>query len=187
MAIKIKKGESYLYRSSDGVLNNPSKIRADHIYKDAVSELSKLIYKDNDALDTWFKRGLVANKLIAKHNIDYEEKKFFWVMLYDAADLAPKKTSSSRNDFRTASVLASYNLIDLRKVGSWGLWREVIGAGSISNDERVAKWVTEKVIKEKLSRDGARPLIKYVINRLKSLDTSVLTINELYDKLEERL
>jgi hypothetical protein len=184
MAIKVKKGDSYLYRANEGVLNTPGKIRADHIYEDAVDELKSITYVEKDALGGWYKRGVVANRLIVKHKIDYEEKKFFWVMLYDAAGMeAPKKSYTARNDFRTASVLAGYRLSDLRKVGSWGLWREVVGSNRIISDERVAAWVTEKIIKDKISRDNARPLLRYVRNRLKGLDTSVLSPAELFTKL----
>lgn len=185
MAIKIKKGDSYLYKSDEGILDNLSKIRADHIYEDAVQEFGKIKYIDKDALDTWYKRGSVANKLIIKHNIDFKEKKFFWIMLYGATGLrVPKSSKKSRNDFKTASVLSAYPLSDLKKAGSWGLWREVVGSSSIISDERVASWVTEKIIKDKISRDNARPLLKYVRNRLKELDTTVLSEPELYTKLD---
>lgn len=184
MAIKIKKGDSYLYKSDEGVLNNLSKIRADHIYEDAVKEFSALKYSKKDALETWYRRGLMANKLINKHKIGFDEKKFFWVMLYDAAGLdVPERSRNARNDFQTASVLASYQLNELKKVGSWGLWREVIGSSRIIVDERVATWVAKKIIDESISRDNARPLLKYVRNRLKGLDTSVLSNFELQTKL----
>lgn len=187
MAIKLKKGDSYLYQSSEGVLNSVSKLRADHIYEDAVREFRELACDEKDALGTWYKRGLLANKLIAKHKIGPEEKKFYWLMLYNASSLkAPERSKNARNDFQAASILALYQLNDLRKVGSWGLWREVIGSTSINADERVASWVAKRIIDEKISRDNARPLLRYVRNRLKGLDTSVLSDTELHQKLNSK-
>lgn len=184
MAIKIKKGESYLYRGNEGVLSMPNKLRADHIYEDAVKELKDAGEKGKDSLELWYKRGVVAKKLLEKYKIDHEERKFFWTMLYDAAGLKiPKKSYTVKNDFLTASILVQHKLSDLRKVGSWSLWREIIGSTRIINDERVAEWVAKQVIENNVSRDNARPLLKHIRNRLKNLDTTVLSNEELNSKL----
>ena len=187
MAIKIRKEDKYVYKASGGILSTPEKHRADLILKDATDLLASTKQHSKDALGIWHKRGLIANKLIKKYNLDYEERRYFWVMLYDALSVyTPKKSHAGKNDFWTATILSDYKLNDLRKVGSWALWREVLGSSSIKSDARVASWVTKKIIKDKISRDNSRPLLKYVRNRLKGIDTTVLSKAELHTKLDSK-
>ncbi len=191
MAIKLQVGENkFVYKAGSGILTSKEKQRADKIYTDSSIVFSKLNEKETDILETWHLRGKAANSLIHRFSVNTEEKTYFWRMLYEISGIKMPRTAlttkTKRNDFLTASLVAQYKLKDLREVGTWSLWREVVGSVKVADDERVANWVIGYILKHPITtRDGARPLLKFVRNRLKNLDTSKLMKKELLQKLSE--
>lgn len=191
MAIKLQAGENkFVYKAGSGILTTKAKRRADKIYADSSNVFSKLAEKNTDILETWYLRGKAANSLSRRFSINTEEKVYFWRMLYEVAGIKMPQTAlttkTKRNDFLTASLMAQYQLKDLRKVGTWSMWREFVGSVKVADDERVAKWVIGYILKHDIdTRDGARPLLRFVRNRLRDLDTSKLTKKELISKLSE--
>jgi len=196
MAIKIKRGSNFVYRAYSGFLSTEEKKRADKIYSESKKELEGLYEelskkKIKDILERWYKIGKLIRKLLDKFDIKENERKYFWVMMYDIGkEKTPdhiKKFSLGRNDFRLAYIMTEYSLEQLKKVGSWSLWREIVGSEKINKDERVARWVADILINDPniKTRDDARPLLKKVRNRLKHLETKILSDKELINKLEE--
>ena len=166
------------------------KQRADKIYDESAIVFSKLNEKKTDILETWYFRGKSANSIMRRFSITTEEKLYFWRMLYEVSGVVMPKTAlttkTKRNDFLTASLMAQYHLKDLRRVGTWSMWREFVGSVKLADDERVARWVVSYILKHDINtRDGARPLLRFVRNRLKDLDTTKLTKKELLSKLSE--
>jgi len=194
MTIKLKKDNGYYYAGNIEFLNSINKRRADEIYKYSEDYLSgkksRLVKrKGHNVLKNWHMRGQLINKIIKKFKILESEKKYFWLMLNEVSgDPVPERAKkfNSQNDFRTASILAKYAISRLEKGGSWGLWREILSSSKTSEDERVAEWIMGKALKEKpVNHKEVRPLLKFARNRLKKLDTSVLSRKELFDKLNE--
>lgn len=191
MAIKLQAGENkFVYKAGSGLLTAKDKQRADKIYADSSVVFSKLDEKKTDILETWYLRGKSANSIIRRFSINTEERVYFWRMLYGVSGIKMPQTAlttkTKRNDFLTASLMAQYHLKDLRKVGTWSMWREFVGSVKLADDERVARWVISYILKHDINtRDGARPLLRFVRNRLKDLDTSKLTKKELLQKLSE--
>lgn len=194
MAIKIKRDSNFFYAGVIGLLDQEEKKRADKIYEKtfvALRELDNKIKKKKitDFLQVWHLRGGIVNGIISSFKMSQSEKKYFWLMLYDVAGMnIPDRAKKFhiQNDFRVANIISSYSLVDLKKVGPWALWREIIGSTKIGNDERVAKWVADYILKRKIkTRNAARPLLKAVRNRLKKLNTTVLSNKELTQKLKE--
>jgi len=191
MAIKIKTTkDEYVYKANNGLLSQEQKQRADKIYSVSENTLRHLDETNLDIFTIWYKRGRAANEIIDRYSLTNEEKKYFWQMLYGAMNIKIPDTASKshtrRNDFLTASILADYKLNELKQVGTWSLWREVVGSVKVSEDERVAQWIIDYILKHKIiTRDGARPLLKFVRNRLKNLETGLLTQDELFRKLNE--
>lgn len=194
MAIKLRRNENFSYVGFVGFLDQKTKKRADEIYQEANTELHNLNQKINlnreiDSLERWYIIGNLINKMIEKFKISYIEKKYFWIMLYDFGGVGiPKyeKKPPVRNDFRVASILAKYKLKDVKRVGAWSLWREIIGSTKIGSDDRVARWVADYILRNNIkTRDGARPLLKAVRNRFKKMDTTILSDGELVKKLKE--
>jgi len=191
MAIKLRIGDNkFVYKATDGYLSHKSKKRADKIYAETATTFNQLKDKDADILEFWYLRGMTANSIIRRFSFTADEKTYFWQTLYDITGTkmppAAIKSNTKRNDFLTASLIAQYKLSELRKVGTWSLWREVVGSVKVANDDRVSRWVIGHILRHSIAtRDGARPLLKFVRNRLKNLDTSKLTKKELLQKLSE--
>lgn len=193
MAIKIKREDGYVYLGVSGFLGEELKGRADEIYRVSESGLRRLDERlkrvaDIDHLEAWHLKGKLINEIIGKFNITDVEKRYFWLMLYNVMGLnVPQRAKAFhiQNDFRVASILATYPLSNLQRVGSWGLWREIIGSTKIGDDDRVARWVADYILRHGMTRDGSRPFLRLVRNRLKNLDTKILSDRELVNKLRE--
>lgn len=118
-----------------------------------------------------------------------EDENLFWQDLYNNQSLINKKIPSgklspTRNDYKTASLLALYPFGYIKKVGPWALWREII-TYRVFQDKRILEWVIRKLLRNPRTRDEARPLLKAVANRFRRMDTTILNNRELKKKLEE--
>jgi hypothetical protein len=194
MAIKIKKNSDFTYLGVADLIDEKEKNRADDIYKTSEIEFNRLNQslknkKDISSLEFWHSIGRLANKIILDFGISDFEKKYFWLMLYDfSGKKAPDRALKFhiQNDFHIASMIAKYNLKDLRKTGPWATWHEIIGSTKTMKDERVGRWAVEYIINNQIkTRNNVRPILKFARNRLKNLNTLVLSDSELFSKLDE--
>lgn len=150
--------------------------------------LSNKNHKKN-SLQDWYIIGTQINKFLKNNKLASEDENLFWENLYGRSKLINKKVPSSkvsltRNDFKTASLLAHYRFGYINKVGPWALWREII-IYRVFQDKRILKWVIQKLVQSPRTRDQARPLLKAVANRFKRIDTTFLNKKELLIKLGE--
>jgi hypothetical protein len=193
MTIKLKNDEGYSYHALDGgILTEADKSRANQIYAQAEKELAQIKEKKSEALKVWYLRGRLANSLINKFGISRQEEEYFWLMLFDCAGQnVPKRAKKDgilRNDFWIGAYLENhYNLSELQNLGfAWSLWQEIFGSRPVKNDIRVAGWLVEYMVHNDLStRDALRPVLKAVGERLKNLNTTILSEKELAIKLKE--
>ena len=202
MVIKINKKGKSLYKSSQIITTSEDVKRADVFdlelsrkFKEieGILKKEKLIAENktkNDPLRAWYIIGKNINKFLDAHkSLTKEDKDLFWEYLYGRSHWINKKTpltkvSPTRNDFVTASILARYSFNMISDVGSWGLWREIIGYRLFLKDERLLKWLIDELKSKPRTRDDARPLLKAVFNRFKKVETTVLKDKELLKLLE---
>ena len=194
MVIKIKRNNDFVYFGVADLIDEKEKKRADDIYETSEREFDHLNQmlkskKDVDSLESWHLIGALANKIIFDFRISEAEKRYFWLMLYDfSGDKAPDRALKFhiQNDFHVASMLAKYSLKDLREIGPWATWHEILGSTKVMQDERVGEWAVKYIINNQIkTRNGVRPMLKFVRNRLKNLNTLVLSDSELSLKLNE--
>jgi len=204
MVLKIKKngkrGEHFEYKSSKILLTSKdikSADRFDEKLNKTIKKIESILLKrkivssrskKKDPLQVWYIVGNQVNKFLKKHKVSKEDENLFWNYLYGRSPLIQKRIPSSnisqtRNDFKTASLLAQYPYKVVKKVGPWALWREILSYKSILGDERVFEWIIRKLIETPRTRDAARPFLKAVNNRFKRIDTTVLNDDELLEKL----
>lgn len=173
--------------------------RFDNALSKEIKEIEKILLKNkmlapeakkSNMLNVWYLIGTRINKFLKKNKVSPDEEKLFWDHLYGRSPIINKtvpsgKISRTRNDFRIASVLAHQPLNKLQKIGIWSLWREIVTYKAF-RDERVLKWVLEKIEQSlPLTRNEARPFLKAISTRLKKIDTTVLNDKELLEKLNE--
>ena len=193
MVIKIKKNNNFVYVGGSEILNIREKERADYICSES-RRMIKNLHENldaegiNDILERWHKIGKLIQQILEKFNIKMDEMKYFWIMMYDVGkNKTPTHIGSGRNDFRLSYILSKYSLKKLKKVGSWSLWREIVGSKKVNKDSRIAEWIVDEIISNRniKTRNDTRPFLKKVYNRLKNLDTTILSKEELFEKLKE--
>lgn len=205
MVIKImKKGAvtNIQYKSTKKILTSQDIKEADRFDNDLgyeIQEIEKKLLGENllspkarryEMLRAWHMIGVSINKFLKKNKVSPEEEKVFWDHLYGRFSLINKtvptgKISSTRNDFRIASLLAHHPIAKLEKIGLWALWREILTYKAFK-DERVLNWVLKKLEESPPeTRNEGRPFLKAVSARLKKIDTTVLNDKELVKKLNE--
>lgn len=199
---KTTKSGKVIYKGHANILTAEEKKRADLEYDEleksiqavaqrlAEDKLLTLDAKKKDALTVWHTIGKELDIFLNKKKFDIEDEKIFWETLYGRwpsihAGLPKFKIDSTKNDFRTARELARFDIDELKQVGSWGLWREIINYKRISNDPRIIEWIVRELRREPRTRDGSRPLLKAIFNRFKHINTTILSEKELLSKLSE--
>jgi hypothetical protein len=204
MVLKVKKrdqkGEHIRYKSSKKILTPEDIEIADAFDLKLNNTIKKIedilldeeiLSKNNskkDPLRVWYIIGDHINKFLKDNKLDVEDENLFWDNLYGRSNLLNKnnpnhKISLTRNDFKTASLLARYPFTFVSSVKvPWALWREIL-VYKVFQDERIFDWLIQKLIQLKPTRDGARPLLKAIAGRFKKIDTSVLSEEELIEKL----
>ena len=191
----LYKGKKMIVTAKD--LENAEKLdlKLRNLLSDTEKELINqgLLSKDGqkkDVLAVWFKIGRMINIFLKKYPINNNDKKYFWIDLYERGTLLHKsinkeEINESRNDYKIASILASkYTLDKLKKAGSWALVREIFYSKSIVKDRRIIDWIFEELIKRPRTRNEARPFIQKIANKFKLLESGVLNDQELNRKLE---
>lgn len=193
MVIKVKNNNNFVYVGGSEFLNIQEKKHADYIYSESRRMIEDLhenldAEKIDDTLERWHKIGKLIQQILEKFNIKMDEMKYFWIMMYDVGkNKTPAHIGSGRNDFRLSYILSKYPLKKLKKVGSWSLWREIVGSQKVNKDSRIAEWIVDEMISNRnlKTRDDARLFLKKVYSRLKNLDTTILSKEELFEKLKE--
>jgi len=206
MVIKVtkknKRGKIIKYKSSKLILTPQDIKNADAFdtkLNDAIKKIEEVLLglnivyrkkRKKDPLEVWHIIGEHINAFLRENHVNKDDEHIFWEHLYGKSPIIHSgipinKVGLARNDFRTAAILAKYPLEMLRKVGSWALWREILGYRNFLNDKRVLNWVIDELIKTPRTRDEARPFLKAVSARLNKIDTSVLNDKELLKKLRE--
>lgn len=203
MVIKItrnNKAKKIEYKSSKKILTLDDIKKADKMDLDLGKTIKniehtltkyKIISEDShkkDPLKVWYIVGQNINQFLKKYPITKEDEIYFWNYLYGRSSLIHKgipsrKAGLTRNDFKTASILAKFSFKKLQKVGSWALWREIIAYKCVQEDRRILDWITNELIKNPGTRDEARPLLKAVAKRFRNMETTILSDKELLKKI----
>ena len=206
MVIKIikrdKKGKSIEYKTHKKILT-PQDIREadkfDLFLNKEIKKIEKILIKERvvskkgvkkDPLKAWYIIGKHINEFLKSNYIASEDEHLFWNYLYGRSSRINKTLpltviSKSRNDFRTAFLLAKYPFKIIKNVGSWALWREILGYEIFLNDKRILQFIINELIKFPRTRDKARPFLKSIYNHFKKIDTSVLNDKELLKILKK--
>lgn len=203
MPIKIikrgqKRNEAH-YKSSKIILTPQDIKEADRFdinLSEEIRKIEKVLkgkvftskFRKGEKIWAWYLIGKNINNFLRKNKVSPEEEKIFWDNLYSKFSLVNNYESATtirrtKNDFKIASQLAKYPYKKVKKIGVWDLWRDIIIHKSF-HDERALDWVIQRIEHStQKRRDDIRPFIRSVAQRLKKIDTSVLSDKELSKKL----
>lgn len=207
MVIKIKKegisGDEFRYKGSKKIITTLDIKEADKFdakLKKVIRDIEKILLREKvisrsnskkeDPLRVWYLVGSHINKFLEKNNVLKAEENLFWTYLYGRSDLLNKKMPKNkvgiaRNDFKTASLLAKYSFKVVESVGSWSVWRELLGYKAFSDDKRIVDLIIKKFSGSPKKRDEARAFLKALSDSLKNIDTTVLKDEEIGDKFNK--
>lgn len=205
MAIILIKNGQKVYQSQTGIVTESEKEKADKLdiaLKKDIQNLenawieSGVLTKSGikkDAQKIWYDMGKLLNDIIDRFKIrGTEEESYFWQAIYDYVSdkiqkLPPPKKykEKTRNHFRLCAKMAEWSWDEVRGVGNWSVWRDLFDNSKLMDDDRVFEWVVNSIQALKLGHKEYRPFIHAVRRRLKKIDTSILTTEELWSKLDE--
>lgn len=205
MAILIKKNKKDIFVSGSGIITNSEKNQAEKLSNDLEDSISGLEIRfikrgfltkngiKKDVLRIWYEMGALLNEKIDKYKIrGSADEPFFWQSVYDYASgriqkKPPPKRSSDwkRNHFRLCAKMAERKWSEVKEVGTWSVWRDLFDNGKILEDNRVLDFVIERIKKINTGHKELRPFIHTIRRELKKVDTSVLSDQELENKLSK--
>jgi|SRR3989344_3103295 len=208
MVLKItkkdkNKGGNYIWYKTDKKVLTPQDIKKadkfDLFLSKEIQKIEKELKKEKvvsekgikiNSLKAWYIVGQHINTFIKNNQIESEDKDRFWDSLYGRSIFINKtipinSVSKRRNDFKSAFLLAKYPFKTIKNVGAWSLWREILGYRVIVDDERILKFVMDRFIKLSRTRKDARYFLKTVADRLRKIDTLVLSDKEILSILNK--
>lgn len=205
MAILFRKKGIKVYTNASGAVTDNDKLKADKIDITLKRSLNRLesewikegtLTKDGtkkDTLKIWYEVGKLLKKIATKYKIiGTTDESFYWQVIYEYVSpriqkkSAPKRSSVwKRNHFRLCSIMANRSWDEVKSVGTWSVWRDIFDNAKLLEDDRVFDWVVNTIRQSGLGHKQLRPFIHATRRRLKKIDTTVLTDNELMTKLHE--
>jgi len=153
-------------------------------------DIDKKFDGSKNDLETWYLVGAEINRFIIKNNFDdwtWEDRENFWISLHGRSDTVGKFTPKNRigrvrNNFLTASKLAKKPWSEVSKLGlSWTVWRDLL-TYPVFRDERVFDWAVKNMPQ---ATSEARRFFRDINARLKNIETSVCTDEQLMKKLAD--
>jgi len=162
----------------------------------AVEELNSLdlleLRGKPGVLKLWYEVGRRLSFVDEIHIEPEDDRKFIWRALYDhAAGLvpgSPKKRANERllnSHFYYCYLVGKLPWRFVESGGNWTAWVEFLDSERIRNDQRIIGWLGEKEKNVPGSKQNwLRPLTREIRRRFSTVDTTVLTEEELYAELE---
>jgi len=203
-AIVLKVNGERVYESASGAAAYADRRRADKIDGDLKETISKLERRwknkglvsekkrKSNALTVWYELGSELNRIGNQYRIfGTTDEPPFWRALYDIVPKTvqrkrmPKRSKEwRRNHFRLCALMAKRSFTEIKRVGAWSVWRDLFDNAKLFDDPRVFDWVAGKITKVSGGHKSIRPFIHAVRRRIKRLDTTILSDDELKEKLE---
>jgi len=134
----------------------------------------------NSALHVWYDTGRIVNNVADEYNIFGTHDEFYY---WQAINHYIK--SNRDGHFQNCSILAKRHWEEVKSVGNWSVWRDILDTKNVVKDERVLDWIVSKVKNKHLGHKEIRKITQLVAREMKFADTSVLSNDELFERLEE--
>ena len=207
---KIIEGRKYtveVYRTKPGKLVTDDEKKKAEQFDMFLSEKMKEIEKE--MIDTkllalkgkrgkvhilWYEVGKRLKFVMDTTIVAAEDREFVWRAIYDhAGKLAPGLlTERVRRDPETSHFSYCYKLSIfpwefVEMAGDWTSWSEFFDRKETKNDPRIIEWLGKKVKENNVSgrQNWLRPLTKEIHKQFDKKDTTVFSIEELYQRLNK--
>jgi hypothetical protein len=177
--------------------------RLDEFLSNKVSEIEKemestgflkLKGKKGEVIKLWYEVGKRLNFVTNTSMVAAEDREFVWRAIYDyAGALAPGPlTERVRRDPETSHFSYCYKLSRfpwefVQMAGDWTSWSEFFDRKETKNDPRIIEWLGKKTKESNVSarQNWLRPLTKVIHKEFENRDTTVFSVEELYERLDK--
>lgn len=171
----------------EGLLSHQEIASIDEIIKTLQEEIPEIeaSLKELYGSNVWYKYylGLFLGNLLEKYEITVVERRKFWDEIKNLATEENRirdegVNSATRSFYQQCYILS---LIDKEAVGklTWRQWSTFLDRIGIREDERIFMWL--KQYPDKINQDDWRAFEKALHLYLKTKDTSVFDLEELYE------
>jgi len=154
----------------------------------------KLKGKKGEVVRLWYEVGKRLEFVMDTSVVAAEDREYIWRAIYDhAGALAPGPlTERVRRDPETSHFSYCYKLskfpwefVDM--VGDWTSWSEFFDRKETKNDRRIIEWLGKKAKESNVSarQNWLRPLTKAIHREFEKRDTTVFSVEELYERLDK--
>jgi len=177
--------------------------RLDEFLSNKVSEIKKemestgflkLKGKKGEVIKLWYEVGKRLDFVTDTSIVTAEDREFVWRAIYDyAGALAPGPlTERVRRDPETSHFSYCYKLSRfpwefVQMAGDWTSWSEFFDRKETKNDPRIIEWLGKKAKESNVSarQNWLRPLTKAIHKEFENRDTTVFSVEELYERLDK--
>ena len=171
----------------DGLLSSTEKATVDDILNALKTEIPQIEedLENEYGQDVWYKYhlGVFLGNLLEKHEITIAERRKFWDEIKIFATQKERKrdegTSSVTRSFYQQCYILSQQERDVVEKLTWRQWQDILDRVGNREDERIFQWV--KKVPEKIREDDWREFEKALHLYLKGKDTSVFSLDELFE------
>jgi len=154
----------------------------------------KLKGRKGEVIKLWYEVGSRLDFVTDTSVVAAEDREFVWRAIYDhAGALAPGPlTERVRRDPETSHFSYCYKLsrfpwefVDM--AGDWTSWSEFFDRKETKNDPRIIEWLGKKANESGVSgrQNWLRPLTKAIHKEFENRDTTVFSLEELYERLDK--
>jgi hypothetical protein len=154
----------------------------------------KLKGKKGEVAKLWYEVGKRLDFITDMNVVSAEDREFVWRAIYDhAGELAPGPlTERVKRDPETSHFSYCYKLsrfprefVDM--AGDWTSWSEFFDRKETKNDPRIIEWLGRKAKVSDVSgrQNWLRPLTKAIHREFENRDTTVFSLEELYERLDK--
>lgn len=156
--------------------------------------LLKLKGKKGEVLKLWYEVGKRLGFVMDTSIVPAEDREYVWRAIYDhAGKLAPGPlTERARRDPETSHFsycykLSRFPLEFVEAAGDWTSWSEFFDRKETKNDPRIIEWLGKKAKENNVSgrQNWLRPLTKAIHKEFEKRDTTIFSIEELFERLEK--
>jgi hypothetical protein len=176
--------------------------RLDEFLSKKVSEIEKemkstgflkLKGKKGEVVKLWYEVGKRLDFVTDTSVVAAEDREFVWRAIYDhAGKLAPGPlTERVRRDPETSHFSYCYKLSRfpcefVEMAGDWTSWSEFFDRKETKNDSRIIEWLGKKAKESNISgrQNWLRPLTKTIHKEFENRDTTVFSVEEMYERLD---
>lgn len=176
--------------------------RLDEFLSKKVSEIEKemestgflkLKGRKGEVVKLWYEVGKRLDFVMDTSLVAAEDREFVWRAIYDhAGKLAPGPlTERVRRDPETSHFSYCYKLSRfpwefVQMAGDWTSWSEFFDRKETKNDLRIIEWLGKKAKESNVSarQNWLRPLTKAIHKEFENRDTTVFSVEELYERLD---